>query len=472
MKIGVKLILGFVGVALLVGIVGFTGYNSNGKILENVEIITKTETPALIKLSEMRSTFLKGVKEVYAYPLLNDPNEKEKFYGKMGEFDILAGEFESIARIGQAGQEEESELFNKIVANKKDLVISANNVFELYEKNGKVGVQAIEVFESEINTLIPLFDQFIEIESSEVVEEYRSIENIVATSNRTIIIVTLITLLLALNLGFFISRSISKPIEQLSKATKEISRGKFKTRVNIKKGDELGELGNAYNKMAKDLSKYQKKSIKVAASRERTKILGETKEKLVKEVKEKTRELDLKIKDLKESKMATLNILEDIEAVNKQLKELDKMKSGLIRDVSHELKSPLVTLYSSMELLKKEQNKGKIEEINKMVEKNINRLKTTIDSILNVGIIEANQMKYKKEKVQMNGLIKETTDELKLLAEKKNLQLKTNVRENLPLIVGDKQAIGRALTNLIDNSIKYTKQGSIVINAENKSNKL
>jgi len=170
MKIHYKLILGFLAVALLVVVVGIVGYFEIGKIHDSVDEITEFRTPALIKLSQMKAAILEGIEESFAYLLLNDLNEKVEFYEKMDEFDRLTDEFNVLEPIGKVGEEEETELFNKIITTKQNLVRSATKMFESYENGIAANKRAPEEFEEEIDALVPLINQFIEIEKKEIQE--------------------------------------------------------------------------------------------------------------------------------------------------------------------------------------------------------------------------------------------------------------------------------------------------------------
>ena len=162
MSIRRKLTLSFLLIALLVGVLGFIGYSNMKEISKQVDVITR-ETASLVNLSEMKSHALEGIEEGFAYPLLDDPLEKAEFYNKLDQFDTTAAAFKETARIGQRGQEEETELFKQIVTAKEALAIAAGNMFESYERDGTVNLSYVAAFENEIDIVIPLIDRFLEI---------------------------------------------------------------------------------------------------------------------------------------------------------------------------------------------------------------------------------------------------------------------------------------------------------------------
>ena len=251
--IGQKLTLSFLLVALLVGVLGLIGYFNTKETAKDVEVIANVELPGLVKLAEMKSHVLEAVEEAFAYPLLDDPVEKAEFFHNLEQFDTSAAALKETARIGQRGQQEETELFNQIVAGKEALVIAGGTMFESYERDGTVDLSYVAAFEEEIDTVIPLIDRFLEIEGEEVVEAQRGIQATIANTERLTIVVVSVAVLLAIGLGVLISRSISVPINRLRDAASRVGRGELDTPIDIESNDEIGDLGLSFSKMIQDL---------------------------------------------------------------------------------------------------------------------------------------------------------------------------------------------------------------------------
>jgi signal transduction histidine kinase len=178
------------------------------------------------------------------------------------------------------------------------------------------------------------------------------------------------------------------------------------------------------------------------------------------------------IKEVGETFNLMMSKLRESMETNTQLKILDKMRNNIIRDVSHELKSPLAQVRLALGLWlkslgknEKKVNKAKDEGDNyiRIVRENIGRLDKTIESILNLAELESGNLEYEKEFLQLGGLIHQIIPGLRLIAEKKNLLLASEVSGNLPDVLVDKTQITRVISNLIDNAIKYTKSGEITV---------
>ncbi|NUO08011.1 MAG: HAMP domain-containing protein [Candidatus Brocadia sp.] len=253
--------------------------------------------------------------------------------------------------------------------------------------------------------------------------------------------------------AFFFGKKISDPIVYLTEVTKSISEGDYSKRVKILSRDEIGELSNSFNKMASFLE-------------EKTQILKEYTSNLEKTVEERTKDLIRMNQELEKQS-------NNLQQAYKELLTLDQMKDKMIRDVSHELKSPVAQVQMAIDLwsteVKKEYiDRSKEEKFSKIINNSLQRLRKTIGSILDLSILEAGRVVFRKEPIHMDELVLQITTGMRLLAEKKRLALINHVNQGLPVVIGDKDEIHRVVTNLIDNAIKYTEKGEIHVYLEQK----
>ena len=184
---------------------------------------------------------------------------------------------------------------------------------------------------------------------------------------------------------------------------------------------------------------------------------------LEKTVEERTRDLKSTNEELKQRSV-------EIEKANEELRSLDKMKDVMIRDVTHELKSPVAQVQMAIGLWTAEAAKEKIDKekgkkLSKIIADNIQRLKKTIQSILDLSVLESGRVAYQKENLNLEEIVNQTAEGLKLIAEKKKLILTTRIPDKLPDVLGDRAEITRVVSNLIDNAIKYSETGEIVVSA-------
>jgi PAS domain S-box-containing protein len=141
-------------------------------------------------------------------------------------------------------------------------------------------------------------------------------------------------------------------------------------------------------------------------------------------------------------------------------KELDQMKSEFVATVSHDLRAPLTFMrgYATMLPMVGALNEKQKEFGDKIVN-GIEQMTVLIDDLLDLGRIEAG-VGLAREPVQMTGIIAEVVESLTPHALNRGLKLNVDAPANLPRLSGDYILLRQALTNLLDNAIKYTPEGA------------
>ena len=155
---------------------------------------------------------------------------------------------------------------------------------------------------------------------------------------------------------------------------------------------------------------------------------------------------------------------------NERLKELDATKSEFISIASHQLRTPLTAIKGYLSLLL-EGSYGSVSPqvldiLNKLYLVN-SRLVHLVEDLLNVSRIEAGRIQYNFEPTQLEPIIVDLVEMFKSSANEKNLTLDIHLPKTaLPLITVDPNKIKEVVSNLIDNSIKYTKVGGTTVTLE------
>lgn len=164
---------------------------------------------------------------------------------------------------------------------------------------------------------------------------------------------------------------------------------------------------------------------------------------------------------------AKLNkVSKDLAEANKELKRLDESKSEFLSISSHQLRTPLTIIkgYSSMLM---EGSFGKMSKpVKESVEKifvSTERLINLVESLLNISRIEAGRIEFKLEPVDLETVAKSMVVDFQDKAKARKLKLVFNAEEKVPKVLADAQKIKDVVSNLIDNAIKYTKQGEIMV---------
>jgi len=231
------------------------------------------------------------------------------------------------------------------------------------------------------------------------------------------IIAIMIMVLIAINagvIGFFVSRSISRPIKELYKATRKVESGNYNVRLDIKTNDEIAQLGEAFNLTTTALSK-----------------------------------------------------------LNKEHKEIDNAKTEFLSITSHELRSPMTPMKAQLQMLKEgyfgKLNKKQLESL-AIIVRNADRLDNIIVDFLEISRIEAARLKFNFSETDLTQTVIDTTKFMQAYANEKDIELVTNL-DKLPIIEVDADRVSQVLRNLINNAIKFSNEKSrIEISTELKSN--
>jgi PAS domain S-box-containing protein len=166
--------------------------------------------------------------------------------------------------------------------------------------------------------------------------------------------------------------------------------------------------------------------------------------------------------DVTPRKEAEFLVQEELE----KLKELDQIRKNLISRVSHELKTPLVSVNGGYELLLtlyKDKFQGEELELIELIGKGAKRLKGLIDNLIDVSKIEYNKFKLIKKKQNLSEIVREISKELMFSIRERNLNLSLILPESLEIEV-DRIRIEQVIMNLLTNAIKNTPpNGDIII---------
>jgi signal transduction histidine kinase len=179
----------------------------------------------------------------------------------------------------------------------------------------------------------------------------------------------------------------------------------------------------------------------------------------------KTKKLNVKLKESEQSKIATMNMLEDLNETLEKLKELDKMKLQFISSISHELRTPLTPIRAQLQrLLTKDISKKERKEALGMILRNSIRLDRLISDLLAVNRIQSNRLMIKKRPASLGDVVKEAIENQHILAKEKGITIINKIPKlNVSI---DKDRILEVFINLINNAIKYSTKGQIIIEAK------
>lgn len=144
--------------------------------------------------------------------------------------------------------------------------------------------------------------------------------------------------------------------------------------------------------------------------------------------------------------------------------KLNKMKSEFIDIIAHELKTPLTTIKTYTDLLRKEKlgplNEVQREKLERM-EKNIKRLTKLIDDMLQIPSIDAKELELRKELFPAQEVIDAIVEEVEEIAREKKQAFTVEI-DGDAIIFGDKNLIEKAIKNIVVNAVKYTPEKGVI----------
>lgn len=196
-----------------------------------------------------------------------------------------------------------------------------------------------------------------------------------------------------------VSRLISKPIKRLNESAVRIAEGDLSQRVLVKSRDEIGELGRSFNRMADRVERM------IRSSRE------------------------------------------------------------LTANISHELRSPLARICIAEELIRERGERGDHKDVGRHlddIKEDIEELDRLIGSILLLSKLDIHEEPLKHEALNLSDLIKELVDRLEPVKRRRGLSVMTSITCDDP-VMGNKDSLRTALSNILDNAVKFTAENGKVI---------
>ncbi len=174
------------------------------------------------------------------------------------------------------------------------------------------------------------------------------------------------------------------------------------------------------------------------------------------------------IRDLRERKKAQddlLRINEELRTARDKAEESDRLKSSFLTNMSHEIRTPMNGIIGFTELLKKQDlpTNLQIDYLNIILSSG-QQLLNIINDVLEISKIETGHITLEKVPFDILSMLKEIITFFKPMAEQSNTTLSINTSKcNLAILSGDPAKIQQVLTNLISNSLKFTKQGHVEV---------
>lgn len=151
-------------------------------------------------------------------------------------------------------------------------------------------------------------------------------------------------------------------------------------------------------------------------------------------------------------------------SVSKEM-ALARLKSDFVSNVSHELRTPLslIQLYAETLELGRIKTQEKKDEYYRIIRKESERLGRLINNILDFSRIEAGRKEYDMRETDIAELVRNTLDAYRYQIEKNGFEFEMSIDSSIPTVRVDREAIARAIVNLVNNALKYSAEEKFLL---------
>ena len=146
------------------------------------------------------------------------------------------------------------------------------------------------------------------------------------------------------------------------------------------------------------------------------------------------------------------------------LSEAKMMRSDFVSNVSHEIRSPLTSIIGFVETLQGPAGDdiNKREKFLEIISKEASRMTNLVSDLLSLSLVEAKEKRKVKGRVNPEEIVRLAFESLKPEAKKKGKEIKIKLAKDIPEIPGHHDNLLRVLINLIENSINYSRDKSVI----------
>ena len=323
--------------------------------------------------------------------------------------------------------------------------------------------------------------------------------------------------ILALIGAFFFSRHISRPVKEMSRASRQVAAGDFGTRIFVKNRDELGELARSFNFMTErneamfsELSRQKEELNSILTSIDECIVALDSEGRVLfsnQSFRDLVANQDVKNKYYWEVVRKELfsELIKNIQADHQshsqeiafdektylchgvylesrqevvvtfydltKIRNVEQIKKDFVDNVSHELRTPLAAIKGFAETMEEALEGENLKYLN-IIKRNTERLINIVQDLLSLSELEEKEILLQKEEVDIKVLVENVLAIFKDTAEKKGVELKLLAEQDLPKVKGDPFKLEQMFNNLIDNAVKYTETGTISIRLKKEGKEL
>ncbi|MDR1787643.1 MAG: response regulator [Treponema sp.] len=259
-------------------------------------------------------------------------------------------------------------------------------------------------------------------------------EGVEATVRRNIYLAAMI-LSLSLAFAWLFSRTITRPVQTLVKAVRQVGQGDYNANVPVRSSDELGELGESFNSMSRNIA--QSRSELDSAHLKLQKV----NEGLENTVRQRTAELEHQTALAQSASHA---------------------KGDFLASMSHEIRTPLNAIIGLSDLMPTVNFNETQADYFKKITSMSHILLDIVNDILDFSKIETGKLELLPRHYNLRQMFENLSSTQRFQASAKGLDFRASFAPGLPEVMyGDDTRVRQIVMNLVSNAIKYTKEGFV-----------
>ena len=244
-------------------------------------------------------------------------------------------------------------------------------------------------------------------------------QQLLSQLSRRLATIMLCGLAVATGLSFLLSSAITKPVSELLRGVTQVARGELDVQLDVRRRNELGELGAAFNQMVVDID----------ASREK--------------LQQTNKQLQIRT--------------EEAESAN-------RAKSEFLANMSHEIRTPMNGIMGLTELVLNRELGKETRRLLELVQSSADSLMTVLNDILDFSKIEAGKLEIEKVTFDLRETVGDVMKLFGLRAHQKGLEFAYRIAPEVPeLLDGDQGRLRQVLVNLLGNAVKFTVHGEVLL---------
>ncbi|MBI4268013.1 MAG: HAMP domain-containing protein [Chloroflexi bacterium] len=360
---------------------------------------------------------------------------------------------------------------------------------------------------------VPITSQGKVIGVARVALTLAAVENSVGHVTLVVSLAIVATTALVILAAWLIARATTRPIREITRASRRIAQGELDQRIMVGTRDETGQLARAFNEMSANLNKLvgeisaeKTKLATILSNMADGVVMADTEGKIVmankatealfnfREEEVVTKPVIEAVRDHEVDEVLKLSLSTGQQQIAQfesgitkrfiraialpigddkpagalllfqdltEMRSIQTMRREMVGNISHELRTPIAGIKAMVETLKDGaiDDKEAARDFLARIDSEVDRLTQMVSELTELSHIETGRAELRMASIDLNRLIEEGIAQLNPLAQKQQVDIVTDFASNLPVIKADKDRIRQVVINLVHNAIKFNHPG-------------